>query len=326
MKKICLWRLIFIISSVVNSTHGQAQVGIGTNGVENHSAKLEVKSSTQGFLPPRVNLTGTADVSTIASPATGLLVYNLATANTGAAAVSPGYYYYDGTKWQRVVSPDGTETLINKTIIGSANTITDVSLISGVTGTLPLANGSTGQTTANAALNALLPSQTNNANKVLVTNGTNTSWATNVAQTNAVLGTINATSGNIGPNTSTGTYIDLPNGKWSVQVQMMARTSNSGTFWIRTLFSDAATENNEYKETKDAIGPVLVSSLIRGSSKYNIMIGTIIINNTSGALKRYTYRTSGFDAYDGGSLTGMTLENFAKTNWGENTIVAYPMN
>jgi hypothetical protein len=71
---------------------------------------------------------------------------------------------------------------------------------------------------------------------------------------------------------------------------------------------------------------VLVSSLIRGSSKYNIMIGTIIINNTSGALKRYTYRTSGFDAYDGGSLTGMTLENFAKTNWGENTIVAYPMN
>jgi len=41
---------------------------------------------------------------------------------------------------------------------------------------LPIAGGGTGQTTANAALNALLPSQTGNANKVLVTDGSNTSW------------------------------------------------------------------------------------------------------------------------------------------------------
>ena len=323
MKKICLMRLIFFMSSVVIATHGRAQVGIGTNGVENPSAKLEVKSSTQGFLPPRVNLTGTTDVSTVTSPATGLLVFNLATANTGAAAVSPGYYYYDGTKWQRMISPDGAETLTNKTISGSANTITNVSLTSGVTGTLPIANGGTGQTTANAALNALLPSQTSNANKVLVTNGTSTSWETNVALTSAILGTINTTSGNIGQNTNTGTYIDLPNGKWSVQVTMMAKTGNSGTFWIRTFFSDATSGTNP---TNDAIGSQLVSSLIQGSPKYNMIIGTIILNNTSGASKRYFYRTSAFDVYDGGTLTGMTLENFAKTNWGENSIVAYPMN
>jgi hypothetical protein len=43
---------------------------------------------------------------------------------------------------------------------------------------LPLANGGTGQTTANAALNALLPTQTSNSGKYLTTNGTNTSWAT----------------------------------------------------------------------------------------------------------------------------------------------------
>lgn len=42
---------------------------------------------------------------------------------------------------------------------------------------IPIADGGTGQTTANASLNALLPSQTSNSGKVLQTNGTNASWA-----------------------------------------------------------------------------------------------------------------------------------------------------
>ena len=45
------------------------------------------------------------------------------------------------------------------------------------TGTLAIANGGTGQTTANAALNALLPSQATHGSKALVTDGTNTSWS-----------------------------------------------------------------------------------------------------------------------------------------------------
>jgi hypothetical protein len=69
-------------------------------------------------------------------------------------------------------------TLTNKTINGPDNTITNISLTTSVTGTLPIGNGGTGQTTANAALNALLPSQTSNAGKVLQTDGTNTSWGT----------------------------------------------------------------------------------------------------------------------------------------------------
>ena len=49
----------------------------------------------------------------------------------------------------------GTETLTNKTISGANNTITNVSLTTGVTGTLPIANGGTGTTTAQLAINAL---------------------------------------------------------------------------------------------------------------------------------------------------------------------------
>ncbi len=42
--------------------------------------------------------------------------------------------------------------------------------------TIPIANGGTGQTTASAALSALLPSQTGNSGEFLTTDGTGASW------------------------------------------------------------------------------------------------------------------------------------------------------
>jgi len=70
-----------------------------------------------------------------------------------------------------VVYCDGTEVFF---VAGTAL----VNLSSGVTGTLPIANGGTGQTTASAAINALLPSQTSNDGKALLTDGTNPLWGT----------------------------------------------------------------------------------------------------------------------------------------------------
>lgn len=91
---------------------GAAQLGVGT--ISPHpSAKLQVDASSsgnaKGFLPPRVALTGTTDAATITSPATGLLIFN--TGNVaGANGVTPGYYFYDGIKWQRLINqqPDAT--------------------------------------------------------------------------------------------------------------------------------------------------------------------------------------------------------------------------
>lgn len=48
-----------------------------------------------------------------------------------------------------------------------------------LTGTIDIANGGTGQTTANLAFNALAPSQTGNTGKYLTTDGTDTSWSAN---------------------------------------------------------------------------------------------------------------------------------------------------
>jgi hypothetical protein len=104
MKKITLTFLFFQICNTAFN-----QVAIGTNSPV-ASAKLQVDATNKGFLPPRVTLTGTGDASTISSPATGLMVFNTATAGSGATAVTPGIYYYDGAKWQRVINqqPDAT--------------------------------------------------------------------------------------------------------------------------------------------------------------------------------------------------------------------------
>jgi hypothetical protein len=76
---------------------GTAQTGIGTT-TPDASAKLDVSASNKGFLPPRVTLTSTSDTTTIASPATGLLVYNV-----GSSGLQAGYYYWNGTSWATIV-------------------------------------------------------------------------------------------------------------------------------------------------------------------------------------------------------------------------------
>ena len=73
-----------------------------------------------------------------------------------------------------------------------------------LTGTLAIANGGTGQTTANAALNALLPSQTSNANKYLQTDGTNSSWDAISLSTADITGTLAVANGGTGVTSSTG--------------------------------------------------------------------------------------------------------------------------
>lgn len=94
-----------------------------------------------------------------------------------------------------VVNTTATQTLTNKTLTsptidsptlttpnlgtptaGDLSNCTGLPLTTGVTGVLPIANGGTGQSTAADSINALLPTQTGNAGKALLTDGTNPYW------------------------------------------------------------------------------------------------------------------------------------------------------
>jgi uncharacterized protein (TIGR02145 family) len=102
-KKILLAGLTFLM--LFFTLQLVAQVGINTDGSQaDPSAMLDVKSAIKGFLPPRVALTSLNACSPVASPAaTGLLVFNTATANN----VVPGYYYWNGARWVAVATPQG---------------------------------------------------------------------------------------------------------------------------------------------------------------------------------------------------------------------------
>lgn len=93
------WKVIILLFL---STSLFGQTGIGTNA-PHASAKLDVSATDKGFLPPRIALLSINDVATIASPATGLVIFNTATAGTTPNNVLPGYYYWDGSKWNGLV-------------------------------------------------------------------------------------------------------------------------------------------------------------------------------------------------------------------------------
>lgn len=102
-------RLIVILILCTNGLY--AQTGIGTT-TPNAAAKLDVSSTTKGFLPPKVALTATNSFdpitglsgSTALATAAGLLIYNTATAGTAPNNVVPGYYYWNGTMWIQIAN------------------------------------------------------------------------------------------------------------------------------------------------------------------------------------------------------------------------------
>jgi hypothetical protein len=101
----CMKKILFflMLQTAVLFSFSQG-VGIGTN-TPNASAALDISASSKGLLMPRVALTSVNDITTIASPAAGLLVYNTATAGAAPANVKPGYFFYTGSKWQKLVQP-----------------------------------------------------------------------------------------------------------------------------------------------------------------------------------------------------------------------------
>lgn len=116
-------KTVYLIALLTSAM--QAQVGIGTT---TPSGALEVNSalpspSTQraGLVPPIVALSATNSTATTTAgvniinpvtngvPVTGTIVYNTNTSAAGANQVTPGYYFYNGTLWEKLTSGATTD-------------------------------------------------------------------------------------------------------------------------------------------------------------------------------------------------------------------------
>ena len=145
-----------------------------------------------------------------------------------------------------------------------------------LTGTIPVANGGTGASTANGGFNALAPSQTGNSGKYLTTDGTDTSWATNplgtVTSVAATAGTGISVTGS--PITTSGT-LNITNTAPDQTVVLTAGTgiSTSGTYPNFTITNTSPSSGG------NVVGPA--SATDNAVARFDTTTGKLIQNSVT---------------------------------------------
>lgn len=187
-------------------TNAQQGVAINNNGnPANNSAMLDVSSTDKGILVPRMS---TVQRTSIASPATGLMVYD---------TDFNQFWYWNGTLWVAAIGPVGPTGATGAIGATGPTGLTGTNGATGATGaTGPTGlNGATGATGATGPLVAGSLGQTLRhdgstwiANSFLYNNGTNIGIGnTSPVETLDVLGNVRASGisywGNAGTRTET---------------------------------------------------------------------------------------------------------------------------
>jgi hypothetical protein len=205
-------KIIFTVALFLGAlTSLNAQVGIGV-GIADNSSMLEVSSTTKGMLTPRMTA---AERGAISSPATGLIVYQ--------TDGTTGFYYYTGGTW--VILLNGDSPL-------NANNITS--------GTVGIANGGTGSSTASGArtnlgLGTLATASTVSTNEI--TDGTIT--GTDISNNSITVGKIATTSGTASTSTylrGDGTWSGVSGGSYSLN----SSTGNAVNVPLSTIATDVS--------------------------------------------------------------------------------------
>lgn len=96
--------MIFLMLAllIVSVASVNSQVTIGSTDDPNPSAVLDLKTTNQGLLLPRVALVSITSYAPLQSHVAGMTVYNTAISGSGTTAVTPGIYSNDGSKWIRM--------------------------------------------------------------------------------------------------------------------------------------------------------------------------------------------------------------------------------
>ena len=175
--------------TVVGTSDSQELTNKTISGVSNTLSNIGNSSLSNSSITingTSVSLGGSTSVGTVTS-VTGTSPVSSSGGTTPAISLASGYGdtqnpYASKTANNFLAAPNGSAGVPTFRAVVAADIPTlnqnTTGTASNVTGTVAIANGGTGQTTANAAFNALVPSQTSNSGKYLTTDGTNTSWGT----------------------------------------------------------------------------------------------------------------------------------------------------
>lgn len=134
---------------------------------------------------------------------------------------------------------------------------------------------------------------------------------------------------NAGVFLQTRSSITLPPGRYLVNVNMLMTadvqvTPNNSSFWLRSSFSDSPMVVPPPEPSADIIGGDFISANLPGSSIFQTFIGSVIIDNTSGANKTYHYIAGRAQVFP--NNLNLTIRLFGGDNWAERSITAFPIN
>ena len=96
--KILVVALIFLPSFLSIFSSGKSWGGGLYAQIPN--AVFDAKDDHKGVLLPRVSLQSATDTVTVHSPGVSLLLYNTSTVGVSPNNLTPGFYFWNGTKWQ----------------------------------------------------------------------------------------------------------------------------------------------------------------------------------------------------------------------------------
>jgi hypothetical protein len=246
----------------------------------------------------------TAGYVTISGLVNGLSLGSMAVGDT--VYVSP----YSAGQLMNTFPPTGYPVKIG--IVAYANTPNGSIYVSqsnayvtsnAIVGQVAISNGGTGQTTANAAFNALAPTQTGNTGKYLTTDGTNTSWATNP------LGTVTSVggTGTVNGLTLTGTVTTSGNLTFGGTLDLSsppaigATAAAAGTF--TTLIGGGGSANYQ-----SLVGAATTKTPVHSVAGSDTNISMAFQSKGTGAID-LAAGSSGVNISNGGTVTGITLTN-----------------
>jgi hypothetical protein len=305
--------ILFLYLMAPNAT---AQVGIGTLLPD---GALDISSTNDGLLIPRVDLTSLNSTSPLSTPTTSELIYN-----TGITLSPAGFYYWDGSKWVQLQTTTSTSwnTTGNASLSGTTNFIGTTDAVDVAFRRSNTAAGKIGSTSTAFGVGALAAGGSTNStafgnNALAVSTGSN-----NVAFGQNALAACNTTAQ---WNTAMGTNalkgINNPAAQSNTAIGSDAMSLGTGNISNCVAIGYKALLQNTASNTT-AIGYFALQG--NTTQAGNTAVGWSSLNNAGGSANTALGYEAGFNAIGNNNVCiGYQTGRNANNATGNNTFIGY---